>query len=96
MNDLFLRIDFWIEVALACLIKVKASPRLGIINAILTIAIAIGAALVLTGPVLEWRSLSSSWAPAVAALVALTFEHAARQVLDMKLLDIIKAWRGKA
>ena len=94
MNDLFLRIDFWIGVALACLIKVKASPRLGIINAILTIAI--GAALVLTGPVLEWRSLSSSWAPAVAALVALTFEHAARQVLDMKLLDIIKAWRGKA
>lgn len=96
MRDLIISVEFWAAMALAAFIKLRASPKLTFVGAAVTIVTAVLAALVFTKPLLAWLELSGDiYIAAVAALVALSAEHLARQVLDLKLIDLIKAWRGK-
>lgn len=96
MRDLFFQIEFWVAMVLAALIKLSSSPKLTFGGAVVTVVTAVLAALVFTEPLITWLELSGDiYVAAVAALVALSAEHLARQVLDMRITDIIKAWRGK-
>ena len=96
MNDLILDPAFWIATLVAVVVKIRASPRAGFINACITTLVAVGSALVFTNPVLRYLELSpDDYAPAVAALVALTAEHLARQIVGIRIVDLIAAWRGK-
>ena len=80
----------------ASLIKVRASPKLTFVNSVTTIAAAVSSALLFTLPLLDFLELSGDvYVAAIAALVALSAEHIARQLLDMKIIELIKAWRGK-
>lgn len=96
MRDLILSIEFWAAMALAAFIKLRASPRLTVWSAVITVVTAVLAALVFTLPLLDWLDLSGDiYIAAVAALVALSAEHIARQIIDTKLVELIRAWRGK-
>lgn len=95
MKDLLLSIEFWVAMAAAALLKLRASPRITVFGSIVTITTAVLSALIFTRPVLEWLKLDGEiHTAAVAALVALSAEHIARQLLELKVLDLLKAWRG--
>lgn len=95
MKDLLTSIEFWIAMSFASVIKIKASPRLTLIGSLITIAAAVSSALIFTLPLLDFFELTGDmYVAAVAALVALSAEHIARQVLDLKIVELIKAWRG--
>lgn len=96
MMDLIRSVEFWVAMVLAAMIKLRASPTITASGAFCTVSAAVAAALVFTQPILDRLSLDGeTYAAGVAALVALTAEHLARQVLDLRLVDLIKAWRGK-
>ncbi len=96
MKDLILQIEFWVAMALAVAIKLRASPNLSPATSVLTVLIAIGSALVLTQPIMAHFNLNGeTHTAAVAALTAVSTEHLARQVLTVSLVDLLKAWRGK-
>lgn len=96
MKDLLLAPQFWVAMILAVLVKHRASPTLSLSQSIITTLIAVGSAILFTAPVSEHLGLDrGQWQFAVAALIAMTFEHFARQVLDTTLVDLIRAWRGK-
>lgn len=80
---------------LAAFIKVRISAQTSFLKAAAGVVTGVLCALVFTRPVLDHLDLDPAvWAPAVAALVAITFEHLVRQLLDLTLLDAIKTWRG--
>lgn len=96
MRELLISVEFWLAMAAAAFIKLRASPKLSVGGAIATVVTAVLSALVFTRPLLDYLELSGDvYVAAVAALVALSAEHLARQILDMKLTEIIRAWRGK-
>jgi hypothetical protein len=95
MRDLLFSVEFWVAMALAALIKLRASPRITAFSAFVTVLVGVLAALVLTDPVLEFLGLAGgSYTHAVAALVALSCEHIARQILELRIVELIRAWRG--
>lgn len=90
-------IEFWIAVAVAVIVKIKTSQRLTPLQALMSIAVSVGAAYVATAWVSEVSGMSE---PIAASLVALTAEGVMRWVLSLSdnpqtALDWIKAWRGK-
>lgn len=90
MRDLIVSIEFWIAMALAVVLKLRASPTITVFGAITTTIAAVSSALIFTDPVLEWLNADrETYTYAVAALVALTGEHLMRQLLTMKLADLI-------
>lgn len=96
MPDLFFRIEFWIAMVFAIIIKLRASPTITWIGAILTTVSAVSGALIFTEPLTEYLALNGEGVTfAVAALVALSCEHVARIVLNTTLADFIRMWRGK-
>jgi len=96
MSDLIQSIEFWVAMIAASLIKVRASPRITFWGAVITVFCAVTSALVFTMPLMDWLELTGDiHVAAVAALVALSAEHFARQILDLKLIELIRAWRGK-
>ena len=95
MHELIRSLEFWVAVALASIIKLRASPSLNFVGALSTVIVSVLAALVFTPPVLDRFGLSGEiYTAATGALVALTAEHLARQMLMANILEIIKAWRG--
>lgn len=96
MRDLIHSVEFWVAMAVAILIKMRASPKITRVGRAMSAAIAVGCALVFTEPTLAYLSLESdSYTIAVAALWALTGEHIARQFLTMTLADLVAFWRGE-
>lgn len=96
MSDLWASVEFWMAMLAASLIKLRASHKLTFWGSVLTIVTAVAAALVFTVPLINYLELTGDvYRNAVAALVALSAEHVARQVMDVKLSDIIRLWRGK-
>lgn len=71
-------LEFWIAVAVALIVKIKTSKSLGPWAVFTTIAVAVGAAWVGTGWVVEVAGIPE---PVAAALVALTAEGVMRWVL---------------
>lgn len=95
MYDMVLSVQFWVAVLLAAMLKLRASPRLTFWASVVTVIVGFLSALVFTAPVLDVLQLDGdTYVPAVAALVALSTEHLARQVLDARLIDLLKIWRG--
>lgn len=91
MRDLALSIEFWVAMAFAVVLKLRASPTITIGGAIMTTIAAVGAALIGTEPVLQWLQVDRDvYTPAVAALLALTGEHVARQIMAMNLGELMK------
>lgn len=84
-------------MALASMLKLRASPRITPFGAVFTIAVAVLSALVFTRPVMQWLNISQEPynIAAVAALIALSGEHIARQLMELKIVDLLRAWRGK-
>lgn len=96
MKDLLTSVEFWLAMLFASAIKLRASPTISLPSALITIGAAVASALIFTAPILDWLSLDGeTYAAAVAALVALTAEHLSRQVLTLRLVDLLRAWRGK-
>lgn len=96
MRDLFTSLEFWVAVAVAVILKLRTSENLTIFGALITTVTGVGSALVFTHPAAAYLSLdTATYGPAIAALIALTFEHIARHILRLSPTDIIKAWRGK-
>ena len=95
MRELLISVEFWAAMALAAFIKLRASPKITIWAAMTTIITAVLSALVFTKPLMAYLELTGDlYVAAVAALVALSAEHVARQVLDMDIKELIRAWRG--
>lgn len=83
-------------VTLAVLVKIRASKTMSKGAVIVTAFVALGSALVFTRPVLHWLELDcETYTAGVAALVALTSEHVMRQLLDIKLTDLVRGWKPK-
>lgn len=95
MKEMLLSLEFWVAIAVAVALKLKSSPSISIGGAIFTTLTALGSALVFTAPVMDALDLAEVYAPAVAALAALSAEHIARQLLSVTLVDLIALWRGK-
>ena len=96
MRDLIESVEFWIAMVVVSLIKLRASPQITPLGRVLTVATAVGCALVFTEPVLTYLALDAqAYRTGVAALLALTGEHITRQLLGVTLSDIFGAWRGK-
>lgn len=88
-------VEFWVAVAVAVIVKVKTSQRLGVWQVLTTIAVAVGAAYIATGWVMERTGLSE---PVAAALVALTAEGVMRWILlalddPRQAIALWKEWR---
>lgn len=85
-------IEFWIAVAIAVIVKMRASPRLGPFSVLSAIVVAVGAAYVASPTIAEYMHISENVAAAFTALVA---ESAMRLVLTA--LDnphfAIKLWK---
>ncbi len=87
--------EFWVAVAVAVIVKVKTSQRLGIWQVLTTIVVAVGAAYVGSSWVMERTGLSE---PVAAALVALTAEGVMRWVLlalddPSRAIALWREWR---
>lgn len=96
MKELLTSIEFWVAVAFATLVKLKASKNMSKWAVLTTVLTATGAALVFTKPVLHWLNLEGeTYTAGVAAIVALTAEHLMRQLLELRLDDIFTNWRKK-
>lgn len=96
MRDLLISVEFWVAVTLATVVKLRASRNMSRWMVIVTILTATGSALVFTKPVLNWLDLDGeTYTAGVAALVALTAEHLMRQLLEIRIVDLLKAWKGK-
>ncbi len=96
MKDLIFSVEFWVAMAVAVALKLRSSPSISIGAAAITTITAVGAALVFTHPIETYLRLPDrSYTAAIAALVALSAEHVARQALNLNLTELIRAWRGK-
>lgn len=96
MKELLASVEFWIAMFLAVILKLGSSPRISVRSAAIASCSAVASALIFTRPLVEMLGLSSeTYTYAVAALVALTTEHIARQILTLSLADAIAMWRGK-
>lgn len=96
MKHLLQSAEFWVAVSVAVVLKLASSDSITPFGALATTVTAIGSALVFTAPVVTYLALDpATYSTATAALIALTFEHLARQLLRLRLVDLIKAWRGK-
>jgi hypothetical protein len=88
-------VEFWVAVAVAVIVKVKTSQRLGLWQVLTTIAVAVGAAYVGSGWASQHTGLSE---PVAAALVALTAEGVMRWILlalddPRQAIALWKEWR---
>ncbi len=95
MTELVQRIEFWVAMVFAVLIKLRASPQLTRTSAVLTTVAAVMGALIFTDPVNLWLGLGEGFRYAVAALVALTCGHVARMLMALTVKDLLALWRGK-
>ena len=96
MYDLIRSLEFWIAIALASIIKIRAEPELKMKEAVSTIAVSVLAGLIFTPPILEFLELSGdAYKYATCSLVALTCDRIAKQILSVDLVELIKALRGK-
>lgn len=96
MRDLIHSAEFWLAMVVVSIVKLRASPHLTPFGRVLTVAAAVGCALIFTDPVLTYLALDEeSYRTGVAALLALTGEHVARQFLGTTLIDLVNAWKGK-
>lgn len=97
MSDLLGRVEFWVAMVFAVLVKLRASPTLTRGAAVTTTISAVAGALIFTGPMTAYLGLDATTMQfAVAALVALTCEHVARLVLNLTPKDVLDLWRGKS
>ncbi|MBO9441366.1 hypothetical protein J7363_04630 [Phaeobacter italicus] len=95
MRDLLFSMEFWLAMAAAILLKLRASPQITLFGAITTTASAICCALVFTEPLMDWLELDGEvYTYAVCALIALTGEHIARQILSLGIEDAVRLLRG--
>lgn len=95
IQNLWATLEFWLAVAFASLVKLTSGPLPGWRVSIVSVTTAFLAASLFTGPVVEWLDFREFDATApVAALVALTGEHLARQIMGLKIMEVLKAWRG--
>lgn len=95
MKELISSVEFWLAMAFAIVMKLKASPRITIVGAVMTTISAVTCALVFTEPVMAWLELDSAiYTYAVCALIALTGEHLAREILKITIDEAVRAWRG--
>lgn len=96
IRELLVSVEFWVAMVFASVIKISASPRLTIKGSIITILAAVTAALIFTAPLIDFLELSGDiYVSAIAALVALSAEHLARQIIDLDIKALIRVWRGK-
>jgi hypothetical protein len=100
MIDMLGRLEFWLAVTLATLLKFAASPKLTLMIGITSVIASILTPLVFADAVMEWRGLDPEvWRIPIVALTALTGEHLSRLLLQSlrmtTALEIWKIWRGK-
>lgn len=92
---------FWFSAIGAAIMRVMISPKLPLIQSIITVFAALFCAMVFTDPVLHWLALErTTYSTAVTALVALTGDHAARWLLGTisdpsRIIDLINRLRGR-
>lgn len=95
MSDIVKRVEFWIALVIVLAIKLTSSSETTPRQKVLTVFIAIGSAVLFTDSVVHYLKLDASvYEVLVSAIIALTAEHLARQVLGTSLTDIIRAIRG--
>lgn len=96
MKELLISVEFWVAMFLAVVLKLGSSPKISSRSAAIASATAVASALIFTQPIVDMLELSSeTYTYAVAALVALSAEHVARQILTLSLSDLVAIWRGK-
>lgn len=87
---------FWAAIVGAVMLKHLTVKSAGAWSLISTTISAVLCAVLFSGLVMEWFSLSPKSEPAVAALLAIFGDHGLRLVLQSQsLADLIRAWRGK-
>lgn len=98
MSHLWSSLEFWGAVAFACLVKITSqNPPLPPFKLIMSLMTGVLGAFTFTPFVLEYLGWSGDgYQAAIAGLVALTSEHVARQVLALKLTDLVKILRGQS
>lgn len=96
MLDLVHKIEFWVAMIVASILKFKASPPMTFLGAALTVAAGLGSAMICTGPIVQYLDVQiEEFEYVVAAMVFLTAEHGSRAILSLDISDLIKIYRGK-
>lgn len=97
MSYLWTDPGFWIAVAFASLVKVNSPPPLPWPKRIVSLTTGALGAVTFTEPLLDYLKWDGAiYMTAVAGLVALTADHLARQLLSLKVSDLVKIIRGGA
>lgn len=81
IQDFIHQQQIWLAIFGAALVKVLLSERLGWKAAIGTWFIAVFSAWLLTPPAVAWFNISPTYAPAMAALIALLGEQLAKTIV---------------
>lgn len=93
MNLLGHPIEVWIVIAVAAIVKIMTKVTMGVVEALATIAVALGAGVSLYLPVTSMLGISpeSNLSYLIACSIALVFENLARNLIlrteDPKALD---------
>lgn len=96
MRHLIYSAEFWVAMLCAILIKTQVSEKQSRVKSVISMVSAVLASLIFTGPVVAHFGLDpDTYTAAIAALIALTGEHIARQFLGTTIADIAAYWRGK-
>lgn len=93
--------SFWVAAIGAALVKLFTSQYQSFFRSFVTVGAAVFCAVTFTEAALDWFRLApETYKVPMAALLALTGESLLRLILSFfddpkKLLEIIRAWRGK-
>lgn len=95
MADMVKRIEFWLALVIVLAIKLTSQDKTTPRQKLLTVGIAVGSAILFTESVLDFLTLDKGiYEVPVSALIALSSEHLARQILNTSFVDAIRAFRG--
>ena len=96
MIELMQKVEFWIAMIFAMIIKFRTSPKLTVLQALFTVVTAICGALLFTEPAYHWFGFTGDTGKfACCAVVALMCEHIASIMVRMTLAEFIAMWRLK-
>lgn len=97
MVELMTRVEFWVAMLFGMAVKLRYSAQLTPMQRVLTVIVSVTGSLLFTETIYDMLGFTGENAKfACAALVALSCEELARNVMLMSPKDLLNLWRGKA
>lgn len=96
MQDLLMRVEFWLGIGLAVAYKLRSSEKLSVGLAVFTVVTSVASAIVFTPFFAQLLNFESDHMKiALGSLIALTSEHFARQLLVLDIKGLLSIYFGR-